>query len=221
MLKAWMSLNPIPLFTFWEHNFFQLIQCIFFTSFVCPHQYLAIVEFMVSHNDFGISKMPMEYVGIACTIVLIRTFLLAFEINFSFHPITFLVIFSYKSLKVFTLDFPLTIGNPRYFSQSSTILAPIKFLILCFTSTLVFLLKNRDVFYLFVAYPKASSYCSKMVNNRWHSSIVAWQKMRLSSANKRWDRQTPPLLDRTPCKCLASSVFLSIADNPSAQNKNR
>ena len=63
----------------------------------------------------------MEYVGIACVTVLIRTSLHALEINFSFHPITFLVIFSCKSLNVFTLDFPLAIGNTRYFSQSSNI----------------------------------------------------------------------------------------------------
>lgn len=176
--------------------------------------------FIVSHKAFGILKMLMEHVGIACTTVLIRTSLPAFEIKFSFHPITFLVIFSYKPLKVFTLDFPLAFSNPRYFSQSSTILAPIKALMLCFTSDVVFQLKNDDVFCLFIALLKAASYCSKMSNNLWHSSIVAWQKMRLSSTNKRWDRRTPPLLDRTPGKFLASSTFLSIANKPSIQNKN-
>lgn len=88
-LKAWMSLNPIPPFAFGEHNIFQFIQCIFFALFICPHQYLAMVEFIVSHKVFGILKMLMEYVGIACATVLIRISLPAFEINFFFpshHP---------------------------------------------------------------------------------------------------------------------------------------
>ena len=157
----------------------------------------------------------------ACAIVLIKVSHPAFEINFSFHPITLFVFFSYKSLNVFTLDFPLAIGNPRYFSQSSIILAPIIFYMFCFTSIFVFLLKNKDVFCLFIACPKAASYCSRMANNHWHSSIVAWQKMKLSSANKMQDRRTPPLLDRIPYKWQAPSVSLIIADNPSTQNKNR
>ena len=190
-LKAWMSLKPIPLFAFGEHNFFHFIQCIFFSSFVCPYQYLAMVEFIVSHKVFGILKILMEYVGIAYATVLIRISLPTFEINFSFHPINLLVIFSCRSLKVFTLDFLLAIGNPRYFSQSSIILAPIIFRMFCFTSILVFLLKNKVVFCLFIACPQSASYCSKMANNRWHPSVVAWKKMKLLFANKRWDRRTP------------------------------
>ena len=116
--------------------------------------------------------MLMEYVGIACSTLLIKISLPAFEINFSLHPITLLVIFSCKALNVFTLDFPLAIGNPRYFSQSSIILSPIIFRMFCFTSVLVFLLKNKNVFCLFIACPEAASYCSRMANNHWHSSIV-------------------------------------------------
>ncbi|KAK4572740.1 hypothetical protein RGQ29_030958 [Quercus rubra] len=64
-LKAWMSQKPIAPFFFGVHNFFQLIQWIFFSSFVCPHQYFANVEFMVSHSALGILNLPIVYVKIA------------------------------------------------------------------------------------------------------------------------------------------------------------
>ena len=64
-LKAWMSQNPIPSFFFGVHNFFQLIQWIFFSSFVCPHQYFVYVEFMISHSTLGILNILIVYVGIA------------------------------------------------------------------------------------------------------------------------------------------------------------
>ena len=95
--------------------------------------------------------------GIACATVLIKISLSAFEINFSFHPNTFLFIFSYRALKVFTLDFPATIGNLRYVSQSSITWAPSNPCILAFTSILVFLLKKIEVFCLFIAWPEEAS----------------------------------------------------------------
>ena len=68
---------------------------------------------MLSHVDLGNLKMLMAYVGIACATILIRTFQLAFEMNFSFQPISRFVTFSCRSLKVVTFDFPLAIGKPR------------------------------------------------------------------------------------------------------------
>ncbi|KAK4593033.1 hypothetical protein RGQ29_017253 [Quercus rubra] len=58
-LKAWTSLNPIQPLSFGLHNFLQLIQCIFFSSFVWPHQYFASVEFFVSNKALGILKIPI------------------------------------------------------------------------------------------------------------------------------------------------------------------
>jgi len=69
-----------------------------------------------------------------CAIVLIRISLFALEINFFFHPSTLLVIFSCKPFKIFTFDFLLTIGKPKYFSQSVILLARANMSsILCFT----------------------------------------------------------------------------------------
>ena len=145
-LKEWRSRKPIPPSFFCVQSFFQLIQWIFLSSFVCPHQYFANKELMLSHVDLGNLKMLMAYVGIACAIVLIRTSRPAFEMNFSFHPITHFVIFSCRSLKVATFDFPLAIGKPRYLSVCVIILPPNICWINVLTSDFVFLLKNNVVF---------------------------------------------------------------------------
>ena len=145
-LKEWRSRKPIPPSFFCVQSFFQLIQWIFLSSFVCPHQYFANKELMLSHVDLGNLKMLMAYVGIACAIVLIRTSRPAFEMNFSFHPITHFVIFSCRILKVATFDFPLAIGKPRYLSVCVIILPPNICWINVLTSDFVFLLKNNVVF---------------------------------------------------------------------------
>ena len=59
--------------------------------------------------------------------------------------------FSWRSLKVFTFDFPPTMGRPRYFSQFSITLAPINVWISALTSDLVFLLMKIDIFCLFIS----------------------------------------------------------------------
>ena len=154
-------------------------------------------------------------------IVLIKTSLPAFEMNFSFHPITLLVIRSCNSLKVATFDCPPTIGSPRYYSKSFMFLAPKIFFIASFTSGLVFLLKNRDFFCLLIAWLEAASYLPKMSRSRWHSSTDASQNNKQSSAKRRWDTQIPPVQDNTPCNCLVFEAFFIIPDNPSAHNRKR
>ena len=108
-LKAWISLKPIPPLPSGLQSFFQLIQWIFFSSFVWPYQYLASVEFSVSHKAFGILKIPIVYVGMTWATILISISLPTFEIKFSFQPITFFVILSCRPLNIFTFDFPPTI----------------------------------------------------------------------------------------------------------------
>ena len=93
---------------------------------------------MLSQMEVGSLNRLKEYIGIAWATVLIRTSLPAFEIVFSFHPITLLVIFSCKSLKVLTFDLPVAIGSPRYLSHSVITLAPNSCLICSFTSGVVF-----------------------------------------------------------------------------------
>ena len=66
--------------------------------------YLAIVELIESHRDFGSMKRLIVYVGMACATVLINISLPALEINFSFHPMTRLVIRFCISLKVVILS---------------------------------------------------------------------------------------------------------------------
>ena len=142
--------------------------------------------------------------------VLINTSLLAFEMCFFFHPITLLAIRSWISLKIPTLDFPPTIGSPKYFLQSFMTWAPNKDRISSFTSRLVFWLKNRAVFCQLIAWPEATSYGAKMDRRFWHSLVRASQSSKVSSANKRWDIQTPPWHDRRPCSCRVSVAYCSI-----------
>ena len=160
----WRSWNPIP-HSFVVHSFFQLIQWILCSSCFWPHQYLVRREFILLHMEFGNLKRLMEYVGIACATVWISISRPVFEMNFSFHPLTLLVIFSCSYLKVLTFDLPLAIGNPRYLSQSVITLAPSNCHIVYLISGLVFLLKNNEVFCLLMAWPEVSSYCPKRRNN--------------------------------------------------------
>ena len=110
--------------------------------------------------------------GIAWTTNLIKVSLPAFDISFSFHPISFFVIYSWISLKVPTFDFPPTMGKPRYFSQLFMTCAPIKFLISSFSLRLVFWLKKNVVFDLFMACLETSSYCVSISSNWRHSLIL-------------------------------------------------
>ena len=161
----------------------------------------------------------MEYVGIVCATVLMRISCATFEINFSFHPNTLFVIFSWSSLKVPTFDFPLGIGRPKCFSHSDIIRAPNICWMSFLTSHLVFLLKNNVVFCLFIAWPDAASYLPNRSSNLWHSPTVAWQNNKVSLANKRWEIRTPYWLDNTPLSAQLSLAFLNKADNPSTHKR--
>ena len=50
---------------------------------------------------------------------------------------------------------------------------------------------------------------------------MAQQNRRLSSANNRWEMHTPCQLDFMPLNWWLSSAFLSIADKPSTQSRNK
>ena len=171
--------------------------------------------------EFGSLNILIEYVDITCATVLINISLPAFEINFSFHPIALFVIFSWRFLKVLTLDFPVAIGSPRYLSYSVIILAPKSCLRDSLTSCFVFLLKNSVVFCRFMAWLDVASYCSSNCRSLCPSSIVAWQNKRLSSAKRRWETQTPCWLDLIPFSTPASPAFLNSADSPFAHSKKR
>ena len=90
-----------------------------------------------------------------------------------------------------------------------------------FTSSLVFLLKNKDVFCLFIAWPDAASYWPRISIRRWHSSTNASQNRKLSSANNKWDIHASFGQDNTPWISLFSTALPIIPDKPLAHNKNR
>lgn len=143
------------------------------------------------------------------------------EINFSFQPITQLDILLWTSLKVLTLDFPPTIGKPKYFSQSIKICAPnipwIAFLFSC----RVLQLKNKYVVCRFIAWLKASSCCAKIFSKIWYLVVLASLKMRLSSTKNKWDILTPPLQEVIPLIWCDLVAFRNRDDRPSTHYKNR
>ena len=109
-----------------------------------------------------------------------------------------------RTLKVLTLDLTPTISNPRYLSQLVMICAPSMSQISSFTWGHDFGLKKRVVFCLLMAWPDAFSYDSNISSRFWHSTVVASQNSRLSSANSRCESLTPPLQDTTPFKSWLS-----------------
>ena len=78
-----------------------------------------------------------------------------------------------------------------------------------------------EVFYLFIACPNAASYLSRISKRCRHSSIVAWQKMKLSSANNRWEMHTLFVHDRMPCNYCLSVAFLIRKKRYSTHNRKR
>ena len=100
-------------------------------------------------------------------------------------------------------------------------LAPKSAWISILTVCLVLRLKKMDVFFLLMAWPEAASYFPRRSSRCWLSSTVAWQKMKLSSANNRWDIHTPLVQNRMPCNCFLSTAFLIREERPSAHKRNR
>ena len=77
-------------------------------------------------------------------------------------------------------------GSPRYCSKCTISCRPKAALISCLVYLYVDLLKNMAVLFLFTFWLDSPSYVSRMLIIFLHSSPVALQKRRLSSANKRW-----------------------------------
>ena len=83
------SLKPIPPSSFDFVDSDHLIQCIFLLSPRCPQKNFLTIASMSWHRPKGILKHPMEYVGMAWTIALIRTSLPAWDKSFPFPPLYF------------------------------------------------------------------------------------------------------------------------------------
>ena len=149
------------------------------------------MELISLHKPFKSLNKLIEYVGIACEIVLISTSLLALEMNFSFHPVTHLAIFSWRSLKVLILFFTPTIGNPRYFSNFVTIWAFSMLRMFSLSVTSVLGLKNRAIFCRLIAWLDARSYVLSIWMRQLHSTRMARQNSKLSFVKSRWEILTP------------------------------
>ena len=94
-------------------------------------------------------------------------------------------------------------------------------LIPCFTSSGIDFLKNKEVLLLFIFCPDASSYTFSMSINLLHSSIVALQKIRLSSTKSRCVSFGPFLQRNYPWMSPCKFAFLIKPFSPSVQRRNR
>ena len=115
-LNSLSFLKPIPPQLFRAHNFSQLIQTIFLSSFLCPRQKLRIILVKSSHKESGNLKTLIIYVGIAYAITFINPSFPTLDNNFSFHLASFFLNMSSIELNVFFLFLPANDGKPRYFS---------------------------------------------------------------------------------------------------------
>ena len=151
--------------------------------------------------------------------VLIKTSLLAFDMFFSFHPITLFNIHSWRSLKVLTFDLPPTIRSPKYFSQLVITCAPNKFWMSSLSLRLVLWLNNCVVLYLLMAWHEASSYRVRISSSWQHSPSFASQNSKLSSANRRWEIRTPPPLHKRIHPLIGGYLLLSWSKKITPQHK--
>ena len=119
------------------------------------------------------------------------------------------------------LFFPTSDGSPRYFSCCLMIFTPNLCLISSCKFCGVLRLKKREVFSQFSCWPKAFSYFSKIPIKLEHSSPVALQKIRPSSAKNRHEIDGPLAHAAIPFIVPSFTDFLIRAERPPAQNKKR
>ena len=82
-------------------------------------------------------------------------------------------------------------------------------------------MKNKDVLLLFNYWSNACSYVSKVLSKLVLSSLVAQQKIRLSSAKNKSDISRPRVHATTPFIKPSSTDFLQSEERTSAQIKNK
>ena len=204
-----------------SHNQLNWGITIFLSSLHWLHQKFLIKLIISTHRELGILKQLLVYIGIACATTFIKISLPAFDSNFSFQPASFLDNFSLISLKVFFLFLPTNDGNLRYFSCCLITYALNLDLISSWTSLVVLLLKNREVFVLLSYCPEACSYTCKIFCRVSHSVVVSLQKIILSFAKNKWDNLGPPLQTDTPSMEPSKTAFLINVESPLAQSKKR
>ena len=141
--------------------------------------------------------------------------------QFSFPPRKFIIQPSINWWKVLHLFLPTKDGRPRYFSYCLMIFAPNLFLMSSWIGCGVLWLKKKGVLSWFNYWTNSCSYVFNMVIMLEHSSFVAQQKIRLSSAKTKWEIAGPLAQAAIPLMALHSIACLINAESPFAQNKNR
>ena len=134
----------------------------------------------------------------ACITALMSTSQQAWDKSFHSHPCNFFHTFSLIKLKPSFFLLPTNDGSPRYCSKCTNSCKPKAAMISCLVASMVDLLKKIVILFLFTFWPKSPSYFSRISMIFLHSSPLALQKRRLSSANNKsisvgplWQRGKP------------------------------
>ena len=106
--------------------------------------------------------------------------------SFPSQPCNFFHTFSLIKLKPSFFFLPTNDGKPRYYSKCTISCIPKAVMISCLVAFVVDLLKKMTVLFLFTFWCDSSSYFSRIARIFLHSSPLALQKRRLSSANSKW-----------------------------------
>jgi hypothetical protein len=132
--------SPSPLLLFERPICDQLIHFTSLAAALFPHQKRFIKEFNCFNSVFGSLKMLMLYIGIACTTGFKSTSFPAWEMNFSFHPSSFLWTIFKIPAKVWVLEWPTRVGSPKYLSKEVVAWIPTEELMKSLNSLIVLLL---------------------------------------------------------------------------------
>ena len=112
--------------------------------------------------------------------------------------------------KLSFLFLPIKNGSPKYFSYCWTTGTPSACFIDSCISGVVDLLKKRVVLSRFICCSNALSYVPNISNHFWQSLFCALQKIRLSSAKRRWVSLGPLQEMETPLISPKSSAFFNM-----------
>lgn len=154
--------------------------------------------------------------GIACRVLLIRSFLPAWDMFFDCQPLTLFHILSLSPSNSSFLDFPFSIESPKYFWNLGVSFIPKTSLTVARTCVETFLENNTSGLAFLIDCPEALFYYWRMERAVLASSTFAFQKTSVLSAKRRWLMLRPRLLALI-LVIVSSSMFLLMSrDRPCA-----
>lgn len=125
------------------------------------------------------------------------------------------------SEKAFFFERPIMGGRSIYFSYCLVSIQPYKIEILFLPESPTFLLKIILVLSIFMQCQEACAYSSRIFRRLFEVSILALQKLRLSSPKSKWFIVGAPLQTCIPMRLLSSIARFNRLTYPSVHRRNR